>query len=411
VVSRPDQNRRGGVALVLAGGGARGAYEIGALSALLPVLKERGEYPDIVIGTSVGALNAAWFAATADEAADALPDVLDGGCQIWREIDYAKVLRPLASPRQLATFARAGLDMIGVPGPRFWSIFDPAPLAKTLRDLQLVPRIRRNVRNRSIRTAAVVTTSAATGRTVVFHDGGGRISRDRWRSIDYVGTPLGVEHLRASAAIPAAFPAVHIRAPARARGWYFDGGTRLNTPIKPAIALGAEKVIVVALNSPPDGRHATDPRRRADGFDGLSQVMEAVLVDPLVNDMKTLTTVNEAVGEAGGRGRRPASKRRRIEYIFIAPEPYAIGQCASDIYKRDYALPPGALHSSSLAMLGHTLDAGKSAIRGELFSYLFFAPEFANALIQLGRDDARSWLRRAHDDGPWRWRRPPLGPR
>jgi NTE family protein len=400
----PDRSGKDRIALVLAGGGARGAYEMGALSALLPALQERGQYPDIVIGTSVGALNAAYVAATADDAAARLDDVIEGGAQIWRDIDYAKVLRPLTSPAQLATFARAGLDIIGIPGPRFWSIFDPAPLSDTLQDLRLIPRIRRNVRNRTLRTAAVVTTSAATGRTVVFHDGGGRVKKDRWRSIDYVGAPLSVEHLRASAAIPAAFPAVHVRAPARARGWYFDGGTRLNTPIKPAIALGADKVIVIALNSPPDGRHTADPRVRADGFDGIGQVMEAVLVDPLVNDMKTLTTVNDALEQGGGA---QSGKRRRIEYIFVAPEPNAIGECAREVYSNHYALPPGALNSSSLSMLGHTLDAGKNAVRGELFSYLFFAPEFAEELLKLGRDDAAAWVRREHDDGLWRWRSPP----
>ena len=104
--------------------------------------------------------------------------------------------------------------------------------------------------------------------------------------------------MRASAAIPSIFPAVRIGKPKEASGWYFDGGTHLNTPIKPALALGADRVIVVALNSlsepPKSGRPA-----RPDAYDGASQLLQAVLVDPLVHDVHTLTTINEVVARSG----------------------------------------------------------------------------------------------------------------
>src|SRR6188768_1815756 len=87
------------VALVLAGGGARGAYEIGALSELLPVLEQRDERPDIVVGTSVGALNAAFLAATADRPA---ADVIEQGNRIWEEVSFDDVLRPLVGAEEIA---------------------------------------------------------------------------------------------------------------------------------------------------------------------------------------------------------------------------------------------------------------------------------------------------------------------
>src|SRR5206468_6801715 len=108
---------------------------------------------------------------------------------------------------------------------------------------------------------------------------------------------------------------------------------------------------------------------------------------PLVNDLKTLTTVNatiaEAAGGAGGTDPKSAAnqrrkrerKRRQIGYIFISPKPDAIGECARSVYQDHYAFPQKAGSSPSLSLLGHTLDAGKSSVRGELFSYLFFARE------------------------------------
>jgi NTE family protein len=404
-------NSRPKVALVLAGGGARGAYEIGVLSELLPLLEERGERPDIVVGTSVGALNAAYVAATADRPADV---VVEQGRRIWEEVSFEDVLRPLVGAEEIAHALRSLGDLVGIPGVRAWSILDPEPLGATLKAAIPFTRIRRNVASGALSAAAVVATSAESGRSVVFHDGGGKPKRDRERAIDYVATKLGLDHVRASAAIPSIFPAVRIGTPADARGWYFDGGTHLNTPIKPALALGADRVIVVALNSLSEPGKSNRPAR-PDAYDGVSQLLQAVLVDPLVHDVHTLTTVNEIVakaepgeGEAAGppaaepRGRR---SYKRVPYMLIAPQTRnAIGEVAVDAYKEHYSGLGGAARSRDLALLGHALDAGLNSVRGELFSYLFFAPEFARRLLDLGREDAKRWLSRRHDNGPWRLR-------
>jgi NTE family protein len=419
-----DKDEQRGVALVLAGGGARGAYEVGALSVLLPKLKEAGEYPDIMIGTSVGALNVAYFAATADRAVQDLPGVISESWRIWLETDYTDVLRPLLSRRQVTRIASDIFDVIGLPG-RFWSIFDPAPLAKTLHDLDLIPSIHRNVEAGMLYVAAVVATAAYSGRSVVFHDGGeDQIDPDPWRGIEYVKTPLLEEHVRASAAIPAAFPAQKVAQPAE--GWYFDGGTRLNTPISPALKLGARKVIVIALNSP-GSAHSPYELQEPDGYDGLSQIMQAVLVDPLVNDLKTLTTVNDTIKEhrrqrsAGAASEdSPAEQANElgdpekrpkviVPYIFVCPKPDAIGACASRVYNDRYDFPLKLPRSPSVSLLGHGVDAGTTPVRGELFSYLFFAREFAQELIKLGQSDAQAWLDEMADAGSL-WRVDPMPP-
>src|SRR3954471_12025043 len=109
------------VALVLAGGGARGAYEAGALSVLLPALEARGERPSIVLGTSVGALNASFVAATAHEPAGAVaPRARDVG----GTVGYGDVLEPLVSAGSIARLAGYLGEAFGVPRARAWSVLD-----------------------------------------------------------------------------------------------------------------------------------------------------------------------------------------------------------------------------------------------------------------------------------------------
>src|SRR5438270_8716354 len=109
----------GGVALVLAGGGARGAYEIGALSVLLPALERRGERVEGLVGASVGTINCAFLAATAGEG---VTSSLEQARELWSELAWDEALRPLLSPAELAKLATFLL-----PGGRVWGFLDPAP--------------------------------------------------------------------------------------------------------------------------------------------------------------------------------------------------------------------------------------------------------------------------------------------
>jgi NTE family protein len=384
------------IGLVLAGGGARGAYEVGALAVLLPWLERRhGQRPDVIVGTSVGALNAAYLAAHADEDPATLGE---NGCRIWKEIRYRDVLAPLLSLGELGVAGRVAISLV-FGGVAPYSLLDPAPLAGTLARLIDFSGIHRNVADPDVRlrACAVVATAAHTNRSVVFHDGGRNPPGDKRRGIDYVRTEIANEHVRASAAIPVAFPAVDARRPQSAEGWYFDGGTRLNTPIKPALKLQARRVIVIGLNSLGP---APKSRQRPDLFDGASQIIQGLLVDPVVHDVQTLATINETLihEQGGARGRR---RRRIIPYIFIAPKtPNRIGEIARDVYRKHYAGLRG-LRSRDLAAIGRLVGAGRNSTRGELFSYLFFAPEFTRRLIELGRTDAKRWIEQRHDDGAW----------
>jgi NTE family protein len=370
----------------LAGGGARGAYELGALSVLLPALDDQGERPRVIVGTSVGALNAAFLAGTAQLPVD---EVVKRGLQIWEEIRFGQVLGHVASPRTLRKLVSYAGQFLQIRGARLNALLDPGPLRKTLEKIVPIEQIEGNVSAGELDAVAVVATSASTSRSVAFHCGGKTPPKDNTRAIDYVPTRLSDEHVRASAAIPGLFPAVEVSSPTEARGWYFDGGTSLNTPIKPAIALGARRIVVIALNAVTAAPKQVASEHRPDALEGASQLIQALLVTPLAHDMATLASVNQIVHQ---RGTAP-NQKEELPYIFIAPNKAdAIGELARGVFNDRYGDLADALRSSDLAILGRAVAGGSNALHGELLSYLFFAPEFTAELVRLGRADAERWL-------------------
>jgi NTE family protein len=395
----PERER---IALVLAGGGARGAYEAGALNALAPALSEHEQAPDILVGTSIGALNGSFYAARAHQPFEA---ATEAALEMWRELSWGDALRPLASPSELARVLGVAAMFARLPWAADPSaLLDTSPLRGTLERLVSFERIENNVEDGTLTAAAVVATSYASTNSVVFHHGGPALESDPTRAIEYAATVLKPEHVLASAAIPGAFPAVEVHEPPAAAGWYGDGGVRLNAPLKPALSLGADRVVVIGLNSSatPAGR-----ARRPDMIDGVAQLLQVVLADQLAEDVATLATVNEALKRTrpSASARSVAAKRRRrrkIPYIFISPcDRLAIGRLARETYKDHYAGISGFVRDSDVALLGRYVNAERSAVHGELLSYLFLARKFIDKLIAMGESDAKDWLEARHDAGLW----------
>lgn len=394
------------VGLVLAGGGARGAYELGALSVLLPVLEQRSELPTIFVGTSVGAITAASMAATRHVPAE---EALARALARWSEIDRAAIIRPII-PRLPLTALRFLGGLVGLPGVRLSSLLDPAPLERNLDDWIDWAQLHRNVTGRSVRSLAVIATAARSGRTVAFVEGHIEKGAHSSHVIDYVPATIEPEHVRASAAIPILFPPVQVKRPAEAGGWYVDGSTRLHTPIKPAIDLGADRLIVIGTESPtPPTKEPGRHRAPAPDF-GTSalHLLQGALTDPLAEDMRQLGDINSfyadaahAPGAARHRRAHGRPRYRSIPYIFIAPRrPNTIARLAAKTFRARYG-GLKALRSPELAALSRLLG-GESPSHSELLSYLLFDREFIKALIGAGRDDARAWLRaEPGPDEPW----------
>lgn len=393
------------VGLVLSGGGARGAYEAGVLSVLLPELARRGQRPTVLVGSSVGALNAASLAAVADQDADA---VAAGLVQQWRGLRTGDVFSSILRRTAPLTALRYTSDLLGLPGKRLPGLLDPAPLRDSLHRLIDFPALHRNIGNDSLHSLAVCASPAANPRNTVFVEHGGAAELPSRPTIEYVSTPITREHLMASAAIPMLFPAVRVHQPTGSEGWYYDGGARLNTPLDPALELGVDRVVVI-------GTHSIAPRRsewwpaeqkNPDLADGVLQLLSATLLAPMIEDVRRLGQVNQLITDAGdavaahreSQGKKPY---RQVPYMYIAPPTRgALGDLASEIYRRRYR-GLRALTAPDLAVISRLLGS-ESEQHGELISYLMFEPEFLEATITLGNHDAHRWLDRIpDDDAPW----------
>jgi NTE family protein len=391
----------GEAGLVLGGGGARGAYASGVLSVLMPELKDQ---VSVIVGTSAGALIAAYLVANWHRSVE---EAVEDGLRFWRELRFGDVFAPLMAPSGVARFARYLGEFLPVSTLHAPSILHPEPLAQTVSKLVDFDRLGENIREQRV-ALGVVATPAHSNRSVVFHQGGSpRHDDDPLRGIEYVATPeLRAEHMLASSAIPALFPAVRVTTPEDAAGWYFDGGPRLNTPIKPALWLGAKRVIVIALNSVASSPTAP-PEQQPDFYVGAAHLLHAALGDPLAQDIRTLANTNALIAAGltatnGRSGHRRAARQTQpggpdqqvapVPYIFIAPEnPSAIGEIAQRVYHKHYRHAWNA-DARGLWLLGKVLDAGADAMHGELLSYVFFAGEFAEQLIRLGQADACRWI-------------------
>jgi NTE family protein len=394
------------IGLVLAGGGARGAYEAGALSVLGPELERLGQRPSMFLGTSVGAINSAYCAASRHLGAE---EAAAGGVEAWRAVARGRVVRPLLL-RQVPLAAMRYLgEVLSFPGARLPSLLDPRPVERNLERWIDLPQAHRNVAGGVVDALAVVATAARSGRTVVFVEGGRDRALHRSHLIDYLPARIESAHLRASAAIPVLFPPVRVETPPEARGWYVDGGTRLNTPIKPALDLGAHRLVVIATDavvetSHQPGRHEGRP---PDLIDGALHLLEGALVDPLAEDIVMLGNVNlfftagESAAATRYREARGKPPYRRVPYIFVAPQRRgALGELAGEIFRTRYRGLKG-LRSPTLRLLTRLLG-GESPAHGELLSYLFFDPEFLQELIIMGQRDARRSLADAPArDDPW----------
>jgi NTE family protein len=397
-------NGAGPIGLVLSGGGARGAYEAGVLSYLFEDLPARLGRPvrfEIVTGTSVGAVHACYVAASQHDAG-AGRRLLD----IWRSLSLDRVFAVGAIdlvrvPWQLLGLGgvRAALPALGAVPERLPGLFDTGWLESIVLDNVDWPSLRRNLADGTVRALAVAATEIATGRSVVFVDRQDA-GEPGWAGDRFVvprAAQIGPPHALASAAIPLIFPAIRID-----RTYYCDGGLRLNTPLSPALRLGAQRVLVIGLRFPrPAEEEDRIARRREASIMQptylVGKALNALLLDRVEYDVDRLRLFN-AVLEAGVQAYGPDFLRRINEPIVgLRGTPYRI--------VRECMLRPskdlGVMAAECLRHQGRSRGlrdwlsrnvvryAGHGALgEADLLSYLFFDRCFADHLIELGRRDA-----------------------
>lgn len=391
-------------AIVLPGGGARGAYEAGALSVLLPALAARGEQVDVICGTSVGAINTALLGSLAHLPAEEQADVV---LATWRSMRKGDVMNPIAGPHLPLTALRFAGEALEIPGVRLSALLDPSPLRRSLERWIDWVALQRNVRMRAVEALCVVATALTRGGPVAFVHTTGAAPHSRPQDdLRYVRVnALAPEHVRASAAIPLLFPPVEVKTPRNAADFYIDGGTRLNSPISPALALGAERVIVLGFE-PFGGRadvvaHPPAPRLA----DVAANVLDGLLVDQVADDLHQLAAINSFYVEGTGAADTIASARayraaqgkkpyRRVSYALVAPARRGtLGAIAEEVFAERYAGLRGLLRPD-YPLLSRLLGGGRTRSRGELLSFLLFDEHYVERLIEAGAQDAEAWLAR-----------------
>lgn len=359
----------GKAALVLTGGGARAAYQVGVLSAIREIRGRRAGNPfPILCGTSAGGINAVALAVFSSDFNRGVRML----ARIWRQFHVDQVYRAdaaalLATGMRWASALALGWAVRQTPG----SLLDNSPLRRLLTEVLDFSAIGRSIEQGHLHAVSVAASGYSSGESLVFFEAVPEVQA--WRRMQRLGvrTAIGVDHLLATSAIPFVFPPVRIN-----REWFGDGSMRQLAPISPAIHLGADRILVIG-----SGRLVEEGRQRTEGYPSLAQIaghaLSSIFLDGLSVDLERLQRINITAGAMSPEQRAAAGiYLRPIETLVISPS-----QRLDAIAGRN---------RDSLPLALRTVLRGVGAMRRDgstLLSYLLFEPPFTQALMELGYKD------------------------
>lgn len=359
-------------ALILTGGGARGAYQVGVLKAIADMHPKEAANPfRIISGTSAGALNAVALAASANNFRLAVKKVE----RLWTTLSVDHVIKSGGLDLAInVTQLFLSLFNRGIGQHRPVALLNNEPLRELLQRVVRFDNIQPRIDAGYLEALAVSATSYATGHSVSFFQG--VEGHKRWHRANRIGVPatLTVDHLLASTAIPTVFPAQKV-----GREYFGDGSLRQLAPLSPALRLGADRLVVIGAR----GHSVSQLSTRRDHPPSLAQtfghIFNSAFIDALEYDLDHAIRVNELLGVISNEAPNfEGDVPKAIDMLVIRP-----------------TIDFDALASEHLGDLPRTMrgvlramGAGNQSGGGNLASYVLFDARYCRALVEAGYADA-----------------------
>ncbi len=358
------------IGLILSGGGARAAYQVGVLKAIADSLPKHTANPfPIICGTSAGAINAASLGVYAPQFREAVWRLV----HVWGNFHVDQVFRADAWGMSASVMHWVTANVFGRVSHEPVALLDRAPLARLLSHYLPFEKIQDSIDSGNLYGLSISASSFSTGNSVSFYQGNDAIKP--WVRANRVGvkTKIGLEHLMASSAIPFIF------APHKIDDEYYgDGSMRQNAPTSPALHMGADKLFVIGV------KHE-DPfstlEKRTKSYPTLGQiaghVLDSIFLDNVSMDLERLERVNKTFSQIPEKHiPDDSATMRKVDILFISPSKdlYSIAERHADLMPRTVRL--------FMKGLGVNKKRGSN-----LISYLLFEKAYCRELIALGYAD------------------------